>query len=81
MECISIKFSVKFDKTPTEIYEMQQTAYRDKAISGLQTFQWFKHFQEGRQDVKNDPRSGRPKMTTNPKFGERCINYLQETTN
>jgi hypothetical protein len=40
------------------------------------TFQWFKCFQEGREDVEDDLRSGRPKTTSNPELVDKVRNLL-----
>jgi len=34
--------------------------YGDQCLSRTQVFEWFKKFMEGREDVGNDPNSGRP---------------------
>jgi hypothetical protein len=39
---VNIQFCVQLDKTPTETYEMLQTAYGDEALSRSSVFEWFK---------------------------------------
>jgi hypothetical protein len=39
---------------------MSQTVYGDEAIRSSSVFESFERFTDGREDVKNDPRSGRP---------------------
>lgn len=73
MECIIIKFCVKFGKTSTKTYEMLWKADRDKAVSRAQ---WFKRFQEGREDVEGDPYRGWPKTTSNPELVGKACNLL-----
>ena len=34
--------------------------YGDQCLSRTQVFEWFKKFKEGRENVGNDPKSGRP---------------------
>ncbi|EFN76790.1 Putative uncharacterized protein FLJ37770, partial [Harpegnathos saltator] len=41
-----------------------QEAYGDDCLSKTSTFEWFKKFQEGRESVEDDPRSGRPSTST-----------------
>jgi hypothetical protein len=47
-------------KTPTETYEMLQTVYCDQALSGSSVFEWFKRFEDGQEDLQDDPRRGCP---------------------
>ena len=34
--------------------------YGDECLSGTQGFEWFKRFKEGREEIGNDQRPGRP---------------------
>jgi hypothetical protein len=38
--------------------------------------QWFKRFQEGREDVEGDPYRGWPKTTSNPELVGKACNLL-----
>jgi hypothetical protein len=62
---VNIKFCVQLDKTPTETYEMLQSVYGDEALSRISVFEWFKQFKDGREDIQDDPRSGRPSTFRN----------------
>ena len=58
---INIKFCVKLQKTATETLAMLKMAYgEDNCMSRNRVFQWHRRFSEGREDVHDDPRSGRP---------------------
>jgi transposase len=57
---VNIKFCVELGKTPTETYEMLQTVYGDESLSHSSVFEWLKRFKDGREDLQDDPRSGRP---------------------
>jgi transposase len=57
---VHIKFCAKLVKMPTETYEMLQTVYGDEALSHSSVFEWFKRFKDGREDLQDDLRSGRP---------------------
>ncbi|KOC63099.1 Putative uncharacterized protein FLJ37770, partial [Habropoda laboriosa] len=48
----NIKFYVKLGKTASE--------------TRAQTFRWFKRFNNGRNDIEDDARSGRLRTTSNP---------------
>jgi transposase len=62
---VNTKFCFKLGKTPTEIYEMLQTVCGDKGLSRSGVFEWFKRFTDGREDLPDDPRSGRPSASRN----------------
>jgi transposase len=62
---VNIKFCVKLGKTPTETYEMLRTVYGDEALSRSSVLEWFKRFRDGREDLQDEPRSGRPSTSRN----------------
>ena len=57
---INLKFLVRLGKTPTETFNSLQEVYGDATMSRTQIFEWHKRLREGREDVKDDPRSGKP---------------------
>ena len=61
----SIKFCVKLDKTATETFNMIQLAHKEVAMSRAMVFMWHKRFKDGREDVGDDERSGRPSTSRN----------------
>lgn len=56
----AIKFCVKLGKNATETFQMLQEAFKDDCISRSQSGRWHKAFKEGREEVADEPRSGRP---------------------
>ena len=40
-------------------------AYGDATLSRIMVFKWHKAFKEGRENLEDDPRSGRPISSTN----------------
>jgi transposase len=62
---VHIKFCVKLVKTPTETYEMLHKLCGDEALSRSSVFEWLKLFKDGREDLQDDPRSGRPSTSRN----------------
>ena len=56
----AIKFCVKLNKSATETFASLTEAYGDATLSRTMIFKWHKAFKEGREDVEDDPRSGRP---------------------
>jgi len=56
----AIKFCVKLGESTTVIYEKLQRAYGEHSLSRAQVFRWHKSFLEGREQVEDKPRVGRP---------------------
>lgn len=57
---ISIKFCVKLNKSASETHCLLKEAYGNEVMSRARVFDWHKRFKEGREDVRDDARSGRP---------------------
>jgi hypothetical protein len=58
---INIKFCAKLGKRASETLQMLTGDYGADAMKMLSVFEWHERFQEGREDVKDDERTGRPK--------------------
>jgi hypothetical protein len=67
---INIQFCAKLCKSASETLQMLTEAYVADAMTKLSVFEWHKKFKEGREDVKDDARNGRPK--THRKY-ENCL--------
>ena len=61
----AIKFCVKLNKSATETFAYLTEAYGDATLSRTMFFKWHKAFKEGRENVEDDCRSGRPISSTN----------------
>lgn len=61
---ICVKFCVSNGITATKTLEMMQIAFGNNTLSRTQVFNWHKSFKEGRVDVEDEPRSGRPSTAT-----------------
>jgi len=61
----AIKLCVKLNKSATETFASLTQAYGDTTLSRTMVFKWHKAFKEGRENVEDDPRSGRPISSTN----------------
>ncbi|XP_068530940.1 protein GVQW3-like [Anas acuta] len=72
----AIKFSVKLGKTGKETHDMIKEAYGDAAMGRLGVFDWHKLFQEGRERVEDDDRSGRPLTSKTKETVSRVKNLL-----
>ena len=56
----AIKFCFKAGKSVTETLQMVHAAYGDQALSRSNVFRRHGRFRDGREDIEDDPRSGRP---------------------
>ena len=56
---------MKLNKSATESFDSLTEAYGGATLSRTMVFKWHKAFKEGRANVKEDPRSGRPISSTN----------------
>jgi len=61
----AIKFCVKLNKSATETFASLTEAYGDATLSRTMVFKWHKAFKEGRENVEDDPRSGKSISSTN----------------
>jgi len=61
----AIKFCVKLNKSATETFASLTADYGDATLSRTMGFKWHKAFKEVRENVEDDPRSGRPISSTN----------------
>ena len=61
----AIKFCVKLNKSATETFASLTEAYGDATLSRTMVFKSHKALKEGRENVEDDPRSGRPISSTN----------------
>jgi len=57
---VAIKFCVKAGKSAVETIELINKAYGNAAMFRANVYRWYARFQDGREDVKDDARSGRP---------------------
>ena len=63
----AIKFCDKLNKSLAETHQMIQEAYGDSALSYSQVSRWLKLFKNGREEVEDDPLSGRPSTSNSDK--------------
>ena len=70
VERVNIKFIRKLGKSATETYNLLTEVNGDQCPSHTQVFEWFKKFMEGREDVGNDPKLGRPSTAKTRECGE-----------
>ena len=61
----AIKFCVKLNKSATETLASLTEAYGDATLSRTMVFKWHKTLKEGRENVEDESRSGRPISSPN----------------
>jgi len=54
---IYVKLYFKLGKTFSETFEMLKLVSWDEAMSGTQTYEWYKRFKEGRTSVEDKEHS------------------------
>ena len=57
---VAIKFCVKAGKSAEEAIKRIDKAYGSAAMSHANVYRWYARFRDGREDVKDDARGGRP---------------------
>src|SRR5215510_16389259 len=60
-----IKYCVKLNKSDTDRFASLTEVYGDVTLLRTMDFRWHKALQEGRENVEDDPRSGRQISPTN----------------
>jgi len=67
----NIKFCFKLGKTFTETYELMKQVYKNDCLSRSQVHDWFQQFKNGRENVFDQERSGRPRIGKSDKNVEK----------
>lgn len=62
---VCLKFCVKNGIKCSEAFKMLKKAFGNNTMSQPRVYEWYKRFQEGREDIEDDARSGRPSSSTN----------------
>ena len=68
---INPKFLVRLGKTPTEALKLLQEVYGDDTMLRTRLSEWHRRFKEGREEVEDDYRSGRPSTSRTDENVER----------
>ena len=61
---VCIKCCVKSGIQCSKVLEMSTIAYGESTLSKKNVYEWYKLFQEGRENVEDEPRPGRPSTST-----------------
>ena len=70
---------LKAGKSAVETIELINKAYGSTAISRANMYRWYAHFRHGREDVKDNARSGCPLTARTDKNVESVHRLLTET--
>lgn len=62
---ICIKFCLRNNISASETIIMLQKAYGEEALSKTRIYEWYKMFKEGREEVGDEERRGRPMTSIN----------------
>jgi uncharacterized cysteine cluster protein YcgN (CxxCxxCC family) len=61
----AIKFCVKLNKSATETFASLTETYGDATLLRTKVFKWHKAVKGSRENIEDNPRSGRPILLTN----------------
>jgi hypothetical protein len=70
---ICSKFCFKLNKIAPETQRMLKEAFGEQALSQGRTFEWVKHFKDGRNSVEDNGHSGQPSTCTTPEMIAKCM--------
>lgn len=74
----NIKFLTKLEWKPTEIIKALQNVYGDSSPSRAVVYRWIRRFKDGRNDLQDDQREGRPSAPKNAQNIELVRNLVEE---
>ena len=74
----NIKFLTKLNWKPVKIIEALQQVYGDSAPCRAVVYDWIKRFKEGRDQLDDDPRGGRPTTAKNQENIRLVQNLVEE---
>ena len=72
----NIKFCIKLEKKFAETYELMKKVYGDYCMSRTQVYTWFTQFKNGRDDLNDGPRPGRPEASNRPELVEKICEII-----
>jgi len=77
-QCVCVKVCFKFGKTFTETFQMLQLAYGEDCLSRTQCYEWYQCFKSGGTFIEDDPKSGRPSLSTGDDHIEKLRSVIRE---
>jgi hypothetical protein len=76
---LTIKFCFKAGKSETETLQMVNEVYGDQALSRWNVFRLYGRFRDGREDIEDDPRSGRSTVSRNDNMAGKISQLLLQS--
>lgn len=73
----AIDFCVKLGKSFTETHHMLRQAYGYDCLSRTQVYEWYNRFKSGREDLKDDQKTGRPKTGLSAENIEKVREFIK----
>ena len=67
----NIKFCIKLEKKFAETYELLKKVYGDDGMIRTLVYTWFTRFKNGREDLNDDLRPGRPEVSNRAELVEK----------
>ena len=72
----NIKFCVKLEIKFAETYELMKKVYGDDCMSHIQVYTCFTRFKNGRDDLNDEPRPGRPEASNGAELVEKVLEII-----
>lgn len=63
-------------KPPKESFKLLKEAFGDNCMSRTRVFEWYKRFLEGREEVEDEERCGRPVTSRNAENVKKIIKHV-----
>jgi len=73
-----LKIETLRGKTSTEVHSSLMEVCGVETVDRSTISRWAERFREGRFSIENDPKSGRPRTSTDDQIVERVLQILQE---
>ena len=73
-----IKYEMLLDKKPPEIHRLLEQALGDETPSIQTVRHWFREFSEGKTNVEDDPRPGRPLSASTDENVKKAVEFIAE---
>lgn len=77
----NIKFCFKLGKTCSETYSLMKKVYSTDCLSRTQVYSWYARFKDGRDDMNDDPRPGRPVTVATDELVEKVRELIAYDSN
>ncbi|CAC5419671.1 unnamed protein product [Mytilus coruscus] len=71
-----IKFCVDIGKTPTETHKFLKQSEKHSKVSRSLVFKWHKRFGDGRDNLEDDEREGRPSFSKSDAIKDEVLNVI-----